>query len=388
MADLPGRDEQSATAIATFQASTHLCFGPGCAASIGQTALSLSIHSALVVSDPGVRAAGITDRIGAMLTKSGVGNVIFDEVEPNPSLETSECGIAMYRNSGCAGLVAVGGGSSIDSAKAIGILATNPGTLLDYVGADKVINPLPPLLVLPTTVGSGSEVTRFAVITDRTQRKKQVITSSFVSPNYAFLDPDVVDLLPSHLIASTGMDTLTHAIESVISNYASPFSDALALEAIRLVRMYLALASRSTDKTARARMLYASTMAGMAFNNARTGLVHGMSHPLSSYYGVPHGLANAILLPYVLEFDLPACVAAMTRVAAAMGQMAKPEAAIDAVRDLRTDLGIPSTLSDVGVTEVWLPNMTQDAFESGNARLVNPRAPSYHEIEALYLRAL
>jgi len=374
--------------IATFQCSSQIFFGPGAAKKIGEIAASTGIQRAFIVSDPGLIATGLPDRMASLFHESGVDSVIFGEVESNPSLETTEQACAAYQQNDCTGLVAIGGGSPIDVAKSVGILVKNPGGLSDYFGINKVINSLPPLLALPTTVGSGSEVTRFAVIIDRAQQKKLVIVSHLITPGYVFLDPDVVESLPQNLLAMTSLDALTHAIESLISNFASPFSDSLALEAIQLIRSYLPAAYHTKDYTAREKLLYASTLAGMAFNHARTGLVHGMSHPLSSYYNVPHGLANSILLPYVLQFNLPYCEQAMTRLAIAMGEKAVPEYAIDAVRRLAALVEIPLKLSEVGVTNTYVQNMAQDAFESGNAQVVNPRKPNLQEVLDLYYQSL
>jgi alcohol dehydrogenase class IV len=190
------------------------------------------------------------------------------------------------------------------------------------------------------------------------------------------------------LVAFTGMDALTHAIESVISLFATPFTDATALEAIRLIAANLSPGVKSADIKPRANLLYASTLAGMAFSYARTGLVHGMAHPLSSYYDVPHGLANAILLPYVLAFNAPACEDGLARVAVAMGEKATPQSAIEAVRRLGAEVGIPAQLREVGVTEAFILHMAQDAFESSNAQVVNPRKPSLPEVNELFLQAL
>jgi alcohol dehydrogenase len=231
-------------------------------------------------------------------------------------------------------------------------------------------------------------VTNFSVITDRAQRKKVVIGSPLIAPTYAFLDPELVLTLPPNLVASTGMDALTHAIESVISVFASPFTDGVALEAIRLIVANLPPAVGSTGLGPRANLLYASTMAGIAFSYARTGLVHGMAHPLSSYYNVPHGLANAILLPYVLTYNASACQEGLARIAVAMGETAAPEAAVEAVRRLGAAVGIPAHLREAGVTHEFVPQMTQDAFESGNAQVVNPRTPSLSEVNELFLQAL
>jgi alcohol dehydrogenase class IV len=376
------------TEIATFQVPTHLHFGPGAVANIAEVCAALKTDRLLVVTDPGLVNCGIAPRVVDLLTEAGIESAVFDTVEPNPSIETVEQALALFQKADSGGIVAVGGGSPMDVAKAVGVLARNSGPFSSYVGIGKVENPLPVTLALPTTVGTGSEVTNFAVITDQAQRKKVVIGSPLLAPKYAFLDPELVLTLPPSLVASTGMDALTHAIESVISVFATPFTDGVALEAIRLIAANLTLAVRSAELESRANLLYASTMAGIAFSYARTGLVHGMAHPLSSYYGVQHGLANAILLPYVLAFNAPACGGGLTRIAVAMGETAMPGSAVEAIRRLGTEVGIPAHLREVGVTEEFIPQMAQDAFESGNAQVVNPRKPSLSEVNELFLQAL
>jgi len=374
--------------IDTFQVATNLHFGPGAISQITEIVPTLKTDRLLVVTDPGLVNCGTTGRVVDLLTGIGVEGVVFDAVEPNPSIETVERAHAQYREAACNGILVVGGGSPIDVAKAAGILVNNPGPLSSYIGIGKVSNPLPPLLAVPTTTGTGSEVTMYAVITDRAQRKKVVLGSPLIIPGYAFLDPELVLTLPANLVASTGIDALTHAIESVISALATPFGDGLALEAIRLIVTNLPAAARSEAIEPRTNLLYASTMAGMAFSYARTGLVHGMAHPLSSYYDVPHGLANALLLPHVLAFNLPACENELARIAVAMGEVDKAQAAVDAVRRLNAEVGVPARLSDAGVTDAFIPHMAQDAFESGNAQVVNPRKPSLAEVIELYQQAL
>jgi alcohol dehydrogenase class IV len=371
--------------IANFQTSTRLTFGPGALAEIGKIAQAAGLRKALIVTDAGLVRTGIPARVAAALMQSEVESVIFDTVEANPSIETVERALAAYRSQGCQGLVAVGGGSPMDAAKAVGVLATNPGKLLDYVGIGKVTHSPPPVIAIPTTTGTGSEVTQFTVISDHAQRRKVVIGGHLIPPSHALLDPELVADLPHGLLAATAMDALTHAVEAVISNFASPFTDGLALEAIRLIAANLPEPSKPE---ARAQLLYASTMAGMAFSYARTGLVHGMSHPLSAYYDVPHGLANAILLPSVVEYNAPACEAALARVAEALGAPPDSAAAIAAIRQLSQAANIPPDLSAVGVTEEFIPHMTSDAHQSGNAQLVNPRKPTLAEVEALYRQAL
>jgi alcohol dehydrogenase class IV len=322
------------------------------------------------------------------LAHAGVEGVIFDAVEANPSVETVDRVLETYQTQSCQGLLAVGGGSPMDAAKAAGALATNPGRLLDYVGIGKFPRPLPPLVAIPTTTGTGSEVTPFAIITDHAQRRKVVIGSPLMAPLHALLDPSLVANLPTGLLAATAMDALTHATESVISVFASPFSDSLALEAIRMISANLRKAVGTAALESRANLLYASTMAGMAFSYARVGLVHGMAHPLSAYYDVPHGLANAILLPHVLAYNTPTCETALCRVAQALGEPPTSAAAISAIRKLGADVGIPANLAAVGVTAEFIPEMSQDAFRSGNAQVVNPRKPTLDDIVGLYEQAL
>jgi alcohol dehydrogenase class IV len=374
--------------LATFQAPTLLHFGPGATSKIAEVAATLRADRLLVITDAGLVRCGVAARVLDVLGEIGVEGVVFDDVEPNPSIETVERAHSLYQEAGCAGIVVVGGGSPIDVAKGVGVLVSNPGPLISYFGTGKVSAGLPPLLAVPTTAGTGSEVTMYAVITDQAQRKKLVIGSPLVVPGYAFLDPEVVLTLPADLVAATGLDALTHAIESIISTFASPFSDAMALEAIRLIFAHLPTAVKSPGIDSLGQMLYASTMAGLAFSYARTGLVHGMAHPLSCYYDVPHGLANALLLPHVLAFNLPTCEDRLARVAVAMGEAEVAQAAVDAVRRLNIQVDIPTRLSELGVTETFVQQMAQDAFESGNAQIVNPRKPSYPEVIELYQQAL
>jgi alcohol dehydrogenase class IV len=372
----------------SFPSSVPLILGPGSVTRVGNVAREIKLDKVLLVTDAGLVEAGISQRVASVLASAGIECVVFDAVEPNPSIETVEQAALRYREASCTGLVAVGGGSPMDVAKAAGVLVTNPSQISAYLGRDRVRVPLPPLVAIPTTVGTGSEVTTVAVISDQTQRKKVVIGSPFLAPRVALLDPELVLSLPAQLVASTGLDALTHAIESIISVFAIPFTDALALEAIRLIVKSLSAGVEAAELDSRAHLLYASTMAGMAFRSARTGLVHAMSHPLSCYYDVPHGLANAILLPYVLAFNAAVCEDQLARVAQAVGETASAWAAIEAVQRLSADVGIPSGLSEVGVTDVYIPAMAQDAFESENAQIVNPRKPTLSEVADLYRQAL
>lgn len=371
-----------------FQATTRIIFGEKSCQNAGEVLQGFQASNAFIITDAGLVKTGIVDRVREALVSSGIDVQVFDAVEADPSIETVEAAFGEYRKHKSDCIVAVGGGSPIDCAKGLGVLVSNPGKLEDYFGANKVTESLPPLIAIPTTVGTGSEVTQYAVISDLVQNKKKVIGSERIAPRAAILDPELVASLPLSLVSATAMDALTHAVEAVISVFASPFTDALGLEAIHQVNNWLPEAMRSPGLPARANLLYASTMAGQAFCYGKTGLVHGMAHPVGSYYHIHHGLAIAILLPYVLMFNLPACEGKLTRIAAAMGAHPDPEAAIQAVIELNKIAGIPSHLSEVGVTEQHLESMARDAFESGNAQVVNPRKPSYEEVLELYRQAL
>ncbi|MGB0384780.1 MAG: iron-containing alcohol dehydrogenase family protein [Ardenticatenaceae bacterium] len=376
-----------------FENMPNLLYGDGRLAQLGDLLHQLSLSKVLIVTDPGIVAAGIVERVVESLSKAHIRHVIFDEVEPNPSLQTAELIAVVYQEENCEGIVAVGGGSAMDAAKGGGLFITNDGQLYDFADGAEIPNSLPPLVAIPTTVGTGSEVTKFAVLTDYDACQKLMFTGDVLIPTVAILDPQLVRSLPSHLVAATGMDALTHAIEAMLSVLATPESDAFAHEAIGLMTHYLPTAvhadcNSEEGQTARGQMLYASTLAALALNKALVGLVHGMSHPLTSYAGIPHGLANALLLPDVLIFNAPACAPALARVAHAMGKGSQPEAAIYAVQQLNTTLDLPSTLSELGVTEQLIPYMAQEAFESGNAQIINPRKPTFEEVVDLYQQLL
>jgi alcohol dehydrogenase len=372
----------------TFQVSTRLIFGEGSLQRSGEQVLSAGVHRPLIITDRGMVATGIVDTLTHSIHSAGLVFSLFADVESDPGKETVLRAVKAYREGECDGIITLGGGSPMDCAKATGVLASHPGGLDDYFGIGKVINPLPVLFAIPSTVGTGSEVTSFAVISDVERHKKMVIGSPFIAPHTAILDPTVVAGLPERLVAATGMDAMAHAIESVLSVFATPFSDALALEAIHLVSLNIVSAVCDKDLVSRGQLLYASTLAGYAFSNARTGLVHGMAHPVGSYHHVHHGLAIAILLPNVMAFNLPNCPDKLARIAEAMGGPARPEAAIEGVRRLNAATGIPARLGLVGVTPEFLETMAHDAFESGNAQIVNPRKPTYSEVLELYQQAL
>jgi len=374
----------------TFQSSANLTFGPGALAKLADLVAGFGAR-ALVVSDPGVAKAGILPRILALLAEAGIGAEPFTDVEPNPSVETVNAALDRFRRTRAAFVIGAGGGSAMDVAKVVGVLGGHGGSVHDYEGIGKVPGAGVPVAAIPTTAGTGSEVTVFSVITDRERRFKMTIGSPHVVPQVALCDPELTASMPPALTAATGMDALTHAIESFVNTTHNPIAKSLALEAMRLIGRSLRVAyANGADRRARAEMLLASTMAAMAFSRTRLGNVHAMSHPIGAHYDVPHGVANAVLLPYVMEWNLVACHETYPAVAAALGERvdglsrrAAAEAAVDAVRALARDVQIPARLRDVGVSRDGIPAMTDDAMKSGNV-LVNPRRTTAADITALF----
>jgi alcohol dehydrogenase len=379
----------------SFQVATRIRFGSGALSSLPEELANLDVRAPLLVTDEGLRRAGVAGLIEQTLQSAGHDVVVFAEVEANPSIETVNRATDLYRRSGRDGILALGGGSPIDVAKVVGMLVTNCGTVNDFVGLNTFSNPLPPVVAIPTTVGTGSEATTFAVITDHNVKQKVVIGNRLLAPAVAILDPKLTLTLPSPLIASTGLDALTHAVESYLATVASDFTDAVGLHAVRLIAENIEEAvGPDRDEQTMEHMLHASCLAGMAFSSSRTALVHGMAHPLGAYYNVPHGMANSILLPHVMRYNRPACVERLAELGRAMGlaQAGTPhddaaDSFVQGVTELSKRVGIPQRLSEVGVTDEFVPQMAEDAAASGNAK-VNPRVPTVAEVEELYRTAL
>ena len=393
--DNPGSEVQ----LSSFQAATHIFFGPGAVGKAGEIVRKLGIARALVVTDAGVMRAGITGHVLNALSAASVNGVVFDAVERNPAIETVQRAVALYRARGCTGIVAVGGGSVIDVAKGAGVLASNSGELRAYIGVGKIGEALPPLVAIPTTVGSGSEVTNFTLITDRTQHKKLLVGSQLLAPDFALLDPGLALTLPLDVLAGSAMGALAHAVEGLTSVFASPFSDGLALQALRLIAANLEAGLASPALEPRADLLYASTLAGLALSSARLGLAQAMAQSLAAYHDTPVGLTMAILLPHVMTYNLPVAERALSLVAGALRAMPASDpsdlsdpsaaaAAPDAVRRLAARAGLPDSLGALGVDESFIEQMAADVAQTGSAQVVNPRHPTVEDLVALYRAAL
>lgn len=378
-----------------FRQPTILHYGFGVSEQTGQFASQLGGKRALVVCGSTVGKLDTTAKIIKSIQDSGMGVAVYDEVQPDPDIENVQRGLDHLRDADADLIVGVGGGSAMDCAKAIAILSTNPGPITLYEGVDKVENPVFPLILLPTTAGTASEVTLNVVVTDPGRRMKLGILSLYAAARYALVDPELTISVPPDVTAATGMDAFTHALESYLSRHAYPISEMLALEAMRRIAGNIRRAVRQgDDRHARGEVMMGSVMAGLAFNNTRLGNSHAMSHPLGGYFHVPHGVGNAIMLPHVMAFNVPAATEKLTRVAAVMGEdtvgLCLEEGAwkaVEAVKKLNIELGIPRGLSVFDVDPVAIPDMAREAMTSGNVK-ANPRDTSLEDIKALLETAM
>jgi alcohol dehydrogenase len=301
----------------------------------------------------------------------------------------------VYKKNACDSIISLGGGSPHDCGKAVGILASNGGKIQDYEGIDKSAKPMPPFIAINTTAGTASEMTRFCIITDTSRKIKMAIVDWRVTPNVAINDPLLMAGMPSSLTAATGMDALTHAVEAYVSIIATPVTDACAMQAIELIAQHLrAAVANGSDMVARDGMAYAEYLAGMAFNNASLGHVHAMAHQLGGFYDLPHGVCNAILLPAVERFNLIAKMDRFVDIALAMGEnvdglapRAAAEKALDAIKTLSKDIGIPSGLKELGVKEADLKIMAENAQKDA-CGFTNPRCPSLNDVIQIYKWAM
>jgi alcohol dehydrogenase class IV len=343
-----------------------------------------------IVTDKGIRNANLLTAIEDSLLRGSMEYTIFDAVEPNPSAETVHQGLEYLQAFQADVVLAIGGGSPIDAAKAIAAMATNSGHILDYEGVGKIINLPLPIVAIPTTSGTGSEVTAATVVTNKKTSFKAGIISPYLYPKLALLDPLLTIQLPPAVTAATGMDALTHAIESYTSKQTNPVSKGLAIEAIKMIGQNIRKAYFvGTDVESREKMLDASMLAGIAFAQSRLGNVHAISHTLGGVYDIPHGIANAALLPFVMRFNLPACPDQYADVAQALGKdisgltvLEAGKKAIEAVEEFNQLFQIPNNIKDLGVSLDDVKKLVDDSMASGNV-LINPRLTSAKDIEAI-----
>ena len=375
--------------------TTKIIFGNGSSASEVETEMSaLKCSRAVVVTDQGIIKAGLLDKITKSLGEKCVG--VFSDVPQDSGMDVVDRAAAYAREKGADIIISVGGGSAIDTAKCMCILLTEGGSLSNFEGIQLLTRPQTPHIVIPTTAGTGSEVTWAAVIYDKSKGQKILIVESYNAPRVAILDPTLTAKLPPLLTASTGMDAMTHAIEAISSIQREPIADAMGLHAIRLLNKYLPQCVKNgSDLAARGQVQLAATMAGWAFGNAMVGLVHAMAHSIGAVAHVPHGVANGILLPYCMEFNLPDAQDQYAEIAQAMNVYEKgsttkqaAEAAVKAVFDLTKKIGHPQKLSEFGVKEENIIKAADLSMSDGsivnNARLVADSS----EVLEIYKKAL
>jgi alcohol dehydrogenase len=367
--------------VSNFYIPTKIVKGIGALEHIGIEVKALKANKALIVTGKNLAKIGYANDIKDLLKSTGIEAEIFDEVMPDPTVKLVEKGTEIVKNGNFGVIIGLGGGSNIDAAKAMSVMANNPGSITDYEGSEKFQNSPMPIIAIPTTAGTGSEVSYSSVITDTDRNYKFVVWSSLLVPRVAILDPQMPSTAPTIVRIAAGMDALTHAIESYLSKNANVYSETLALAAIRMIEENLRQSiADSHNATAMSNMQIAANMAGMAFTTTRLGVVHALALPPSALFHVPHGLANAILLPHGMEFNLIANPKKFVNIARSMGEhiessvrlMEAATSAIDAVVELADDIGAPATLESVGVTKESIPKMAEDGMKSGHIA-VNPR---------------
>ncbi|WP_243439513.1 iron-containing alcohol dehydrogenase [Fundidesulfovibrio soli] len=375
--------------------------GIGASKAIPEKIKALGGSKPLIVTDKGIVNAGICKQITDLLDAAKMEYVVYSDTIPNPTDENVHAGVEVYKKNKCDSLITLGGGSSHDCGKGVGLVVANGGKIHDFEGVDKSSKPMPPYLAVNTTAGTASEMTRFCIITDLSRHVKMAIVDWRVTPNIAIDDPLLMVGMPPALTAATGMDALTHAVEAYVSTIATPMTDSAAEKAIELIFKYLRKAvANGKDLEAREAMCFAQYLAGMAFNNASLGHVHAMAHQLGGFYDLPHGECNAILLPHVEKFNLIARVERFAKMAEIMGEnitglplRKAAEKALDAIKELSTDVGIPAGLVELGkrygkdVKAADIPTMTANAQKDA-CGLTNPRCPKDADVVAIYTAAL
>ena len=369
--------------------------GKGAVAAVANEAKGRGFKKALVCSDPDLIKFGVTKKVTDVLDGAGLAYELFSDIKPNPTIQNVQAGVEAFKKSGADYLIAIGGGSSMDTAKAVGIIINNPefADVRSLEGVAPTKKPSVPIIAVPTTAGTAAEVTINYVITDTEKDRKMVCVDPHDIPVVAVVDPDMMSTMPKSLTAATGMDALTHAIEGDITKGASTLSDMFHLKAIEIISESLRGAVENTPE-GREGMALGQYVAGMGFSNVGLGIVHSMAHPLGALYDTPHGIANAIILPTVMEYNAPTTGEKYRDIAKAMGvkgteNMSQEEyrkAAVDAVKQLSKDVGIPDNLKDI-VKPEDIPFLAQSAYDDA-CRPGNPRDTSVEEITELYKKLL
>lgn len=374
---------------------TEMRVGPGVLAALPLILEQLKVESLLVVSDPGVNQAGLLERVQHALASSNVKRSFFSDIKSDPEVRSVEQGLRLAKANACDAVLGVGGGSVLDVSKAIAVLLKNQGHISDFYGVDNIPGPGAPVIAIPTTAGTGSEVTVWSVLTDTVKNEKVVIGSYYNCPRIALLDPELTLTLPPKITAATGMDALTHAVESYVNKLSHVMVEAAAEKSIALIGDNLRLATLQGDNLlARQNMLVASSLAGVAFNRVRCGIVHAFSLPLGNIFHIPHGMVNAIMLAPVMRFNAPANPSAYAKIAQLLGEKVDglsiydaAQRSVSAVNRLKRDIGLTETLADYGVTDRHFDEVIEQAMRSGNIP-VNPRMPTAQDMRQLLLEGI
>ncbi len=368
--------------------SARIIFGRGSLEQVGKEVAELGSKALLVTGRTFARKYGYIDKLTSLLSDAGVETKVFAQVEPNPSAETVDRGAAEAREFGAEVIVAFGGGSPMDAAKGIAVVASLGGEARDYFAPRVVREDVLPIVAIPTTAGTGSEVTRYAVITDKRENKKAVIVGYPIIPRVAILDPQVLVHMSPNLTAWTGFDALSHAVEAYLSKKATPLSDIYALEAVRIIFKHLPGAVRGSLDD-REQVFLASLLAGLAINDAGTIMVHGLGYYLTTHHDVHHGLANALILPFALKVlaeNVPEKLGALAKAAGAA--VPDPLRFIEMLKELEDATGIPPSLKDVGVSEAELDTMVRDAMRYDRNLVNTPIAVDEQIVRRVYEEAL
>ncbi|MDD1681824.1 MAG: iron-containing alcohol dehydrogenase [Methanoregula sp.] len=361
----------------------------------GRYAKNLGARQTLVVTGPVVSRAGWVEDVTESLGEEGIGYTIFSGVSPNPRDNEVMNGAKVFAEAGCDSIVAVGGGSPIDCAKGIGVVISNRKGVLEFEGVDNIAIPPPPLICIPTTAGTGADVSQFAIINDTARKVKIAIISKKIVPDIALVDPEPLTTLSKELTAHTGMDALTHSVEAYVSNASSPVTDIHALESIQIMKTYLPLAVEHPKKLEwRYQTMLGSLFAGLAFSNASLGAVHALAHSLGGLSDLPHGECNALLLEHVMEFNYGSCPGRYESIGRALGvetegldRDQKKKSILAAVAGMRESLGITVRLGDLGVRKSDLEKLAATALRDP-CLATNPRRATVRDLEKIYEQAL
>jgi alcohol dehydrogenase class IV len=379
-----------------FQTTPRIVMGPGSFGRLPEEIKRLGKKKIMIVTDPGLVGTGIVGRLEELLASAGLAAHRFDAVEPDPRYEIATLAADRTKEVGADLVIGIGGGSSLDIAKVASILVTNNGAVGSFFGVDMVPNPGLTTILVPTTAGTGSEVTPIAILSDYGEKLKKGIVSPYLLPTVALLDPELTVGLPPAVTAATGMDALIHAVEAYTSKNATPFTDMLALEAMKLIFEHIRTAfANGSDLQARGGMLEGSLLAGMAFANAGVTAVHAFAYPIGAEFHIPHGIANSIMLTTVMEFNMLGNLSKFTHMAKVFGEntsgLSKRQAAQVAVQGLRTlaaDLKVPASLREFGVKDEHIPDLAQGVMKVTRLLANNPRELSLEDAEEIYRRVL